>query len=493
MNLRAAIDHAKGTGKVRPLSILICLLLLVLPAWGQTREKPGFNLFSTQQNVEIGKQSAAEVEKQLPVLKDSTVQNYVARIGTRLAKVVQGAEYPYQFKVINVSDVNAFALPGGYMYVNRGLIAAARSEAELAGVMAHEISHVAIRHGTNQASKAYLGQAGLGVLGGILGGGGSTGQIIGAVGGFGLNTVFLKFGRNAEKQADVVGAQTLAMADFFETLRELSGGDPGRFETFFSSHPAPGNRARRIEEEVELLGAIRKAAPVGSFSRIKSHLDRLPDAPSMQELAGKESGSTPDPGSSGDSPQPAPARIEVPSAELQLFQQRDGFFRIRYPSNWRAYESRGDWSTILSPEGGIREGSAGENQIVYGILIGHFDPLAGDRGERVSGPFRGSGELERAGNLLIHSLITGNDYLRSASRSTREHLADGQRALSVELSGRSPVTGEAERTAVVLRRLPNNELVYLVFVSPEKRFSEIRQVFQPVLSSFGINDQTFSR
>ena len=224
----------------------------------------------------------------------------------------------------------------------------------------------------------------------VIAGGGSTAQIIGAVGGFGLNTVFLTFGRNAEKQADVVGAQTLAkagydplaMADFFETLRELSGRDPGRFETFFSSHPAPGNRARRIEEEGELLGAIRKTAPVGSFSLIKSRLDRLPDAPSMQELAGKESGSPPDSGSSKDPPRPALARIEAPSAELQLFQQQDGFFRIRYPSNWRSYESKGDWSTILAPAGGIREGGDGEDQIVYGILIGHFDPSAGDRSGR---------------------------------------------------------------------------------------------------------------
>ena len=457
-------NHLNRTSRV---VFSLCLGLLISPAFSQTKVKPGFNLFSAEQDVEVGKQSAAEVEKQLPVLKNSTVQNYVARIGDRLAKVVQGAEYPYQFKVINVSDVNAFALPGGYMYVNRGLIEAAKSEAELAGVMAHEISHVAIRHGTNQASKAYLAQSGLGVLGGILGGGGgSTGQIIGAVGGFGLNTVFLKFGRKAEEQADVVGAQTLAkagydplaMADFFETLRELSGRDPSKFETFFSSHPAPGNRARRIEEEVELLGAIRKTSPVGSFSRIKSRLDRLPDAPSMQQLAGKESGSTPDSGSSGDAPRPALARIEAPSAGLQLFQQRDGFFRIRYPSNWSSYESEGDWSTILGPAGGIREGGDGENQIVYGVLIGHFDPSAGDRGGRVSGPFRENGALERSGNLLINWLITGNNYLRSVSRSTRQHLADGERALSVELSGRSPVTGEAERAAVVLRRLPNNEL-----------------------------------
>ena len=501
MCLLAVIQGANGTGRVRLLGLVICLLLLVFPARGQTRVKPGFNLFSAQQDVEIGKQSAAEVEKELPVLKDSTVRNYVARIGERLAKVVQGAEYPYQFKVINVSDVNAFALPGGYMYVNRGLIEAAKSEAELAGVMAHEISHVAIRHGTNQASKAYLAQAGLGVLGGVLGGGGgSTGQIIGAVGGFGLNTVFLKFGRKAEEQADVVGAQTLAkagydplaMADFFETLRELSGRDPSKFETFFSSHPAPGNRARRIEEEVQLLGAIRKTPPVASFSQIKAHLDRLPDAPSMQELAGKEAGSSPDVWNGGP-PTPAPTRIEAPSGQLQLFQQRDGFFRIRYPSNWSSYESQGDWSTILAPAGGIQEGGDGENQIVYGVLIGHFDPSAGDRGGRLNGPFKRGGELERAGNLLINSLITGNNYLRSVSRSTSEHLSDGERALSVELSGRSPVTGEAERAAVVLRRLPNNELVYLVFISPGKRFPEIQRVFAAVLSSFGINDQRFLR
>src|SRR4029078_9749908 len=111
--------------------------------------------------------------------------------------------------VVDVSDINAFALPGGFMYVNRGLIEAVRNEGELAGVMAHEMSHVVLRHGTNQASKAYLAQAGLGVLGGVLGGGAMS-QVIGAVGGFGLNSLFLKFSRTAEEQADVLGAQTMA-------------------------------------------------------------------------------------------------------------------------------------------------------------------------------------------------------------------------------------------------------------------------------------------
>lgn len=188
------------------------------------------------------------MEGQLPLLDDPTAQGYIERIGERLVSVVQGPEFPYQFKVVNVSDVNAFALPGGFMYVNRGLIEAASFEAELAGVRAHEIAHVALRHGTNQASKAYLAQAGFGALGGLLGKG-STADIMGAIGGFGLNATFMKFSRTAEEQADVVGAQMLAkvgydpmsMADFFEKLREQSGKDPSKLEQFFSSHPAPAN------------------------------------------------------------------------------------------------------------------------------------------------------------------------------------------------------------------------------------------------------------
>jgi beta-barrel assembly-enhancing protease len=163
---------------------------------------PGFNLFSVEQGVEIGRQSAVEAERQLPMLRNRNVDRYLGKIVTRLAAHAPGARYPYGIKAVNDSSINAFALPGGPMYVNRGLFEAARSEAELAGVLAHEMAHVALRHGTHQASKAYLGQAGLGILGGLLGkNGGNTAQIVNAVGGPGLNAVFLKFGRDAEYQA----------------------------------------------------------------------------------------------------------------------------------------------------------------------------------------------------------------------------------------------------------------------------------------------------
>ena len=177
----------------------------------QTQVKAGFNLFSPQQDIEIGKQSALEAEKQLQLIRDGRVLEYLNRLGQRLSEQAPGERYPYTFKLVNAAEINTFALPGGQIYVNRATIEAAQSEAELAGVIAHEISHVALRHGTHQASKAYLAQAGLGVLGGLLGAG-SAGAIIGAVGDLGLNTLFLKYSREAETQADVVGAQIMARA-----------------------------------------------------------------------------------------------------------------------------------------------------------------------------------------------------------------------------------------------------------------------------------------
>ncbi|HTL06255.1 MAG TPA: M48 family metalloprotease, partial [Gemmatimonadales bacterium] len=165
------------------------------PVLAQTAVKqpqPGFNLFTVSQDIEIGKQSAIEAEKQLRLLNDRSTDAYLNRIVTRLAGYAPGAKYPYHIKAVNAAEVNAFALPGGPMYVNRGLLETARNEAELAGALAHEMAHVALRHGTHQASKAYLAQSGLGILGGLLGKS-SGAQVVNAVGGAGMNVLFLKF------------------------------------------------------------------------------------------------------------------------------------------------------------------------------------------------------------------------------------------------------------------------------------------------------------
>jgi predicted Zn-dependent protease len=240
---------------MRVAAVALAVLLAPLAAWADSLKdiRPGFNLFSPQQDYEIGRRSALAANRQLPTYTDARV----SRIGKRLAAAAPGTRFPYEFRVVNQADINAFALPGGFVYINRGALNAARSEDEIAAVLAHEIAHVSLRHGTNQASKAYLAQAGLGLVGSLLGGRaqGGLGQIIGMVGGFGLNTLFLKHSRSAESQADLLGAQIMrragydprGMVSFLQTIQRHSG---GRSVEWLSDHPNPENRVARLQREL---------------------------------------------------------------------------------------------------------------------------------------------------------------------------------------------------------------------------------------------------
>jgi hypothetical protein len=137
---------------VGPLSLLLAAAVLV--ADGRTVLKPGWNMFSPQQDVEVGQQVSPDAERQLRMLNNSRVDNYVNDLGRRLAARATGEKYPYRFRVVNDRAINAFALPGGPIYINRGVIETVANESQLSGVIAHEAAHVALRHGTNQASKA---------------------------------------------------------------------------------------------------------------------------------------------------------------------------------------------------------------------------------------------------------------------------------------------------------------------------------------------------
>lgn len=264
----------------RSAALLLALSLVPFSAVAQTRVKPGFNLFSAQQDVEVGQQSAVQAEQQLPILHDAVAQSYVDRIGQRLARNAGGPGFQYRFRVVNSPEINAFALPGGFVYVNRGVLTSARNEGEVAGVLAHEISHVALRHGTHQASKAYLTQTGIGLLGSLLGGriGANTANILNAVGGIGLNALFLKYSRDLETQADIRGAQILAasgyspqdMVNFFYTLERS---DSSKRTSWLSDHPAPPDRIARIQRESQMLHVpLRPTENVASLTKVKSHL-----------------------------------------------------------------------------------------------------------------------------------------------------------------------------------------------------------------------------
>jgi predicted Zn-dependent protease len=237
----------------------------------------GFNLFSPEQDIELGEASAEEIRRQVVVVEDERTEAYVQRLGERVAAHAPGYKFPYKFVVVSSPEVNAFALPGGYVFVNEGAIEAAQSEGELAGVLAHEIAHVSLRHGTTQASRAYLAKTGLSILNAVAGGlQGDLGRVAAAVGGAGANELFTKSNREAELQADAEGARLVAaagydprdMTRFFRRLYERGGEREGE-----SDHPDPASRVAAINEVVNTLGpAPTRPRDSEEFRRIRARL-----------------------------------------------------------------------------------------------------------------------------------------------------------------------------------------------------------------------------
>ena len=517
--------HPRPAVLMAAVSCLTVVTVASTPLLAQpTQVKPGFNLFSEQQDVEIGRQSAAEAERQLPLLNDRRVEGYATEIIRRLAAAAPGAKYPYQIRVVNASDINAFSLPGGFMYVNRGLIEAARTEPELAAVLAHEMAHVALRHGTHQASKAYMTQAGIGILGGLLGRGGNPSQVFQVIGGLGLNALFLKFSRDDEYQADTVGAQIMAragydprsMADFFQVLRNQQKSDPGRLATFFSDHPAAADRETRIRQEAQRIGAVRSSSEVGGFAQVQSQLRGMGRAPSMQDIArgqGRNTGNTGSRNRRSDGTYPAdgtypdngrangrypandryPAnggygqagQIEAPSSRLATYRQRDGFFTIQYPDNWRSYEPDNGYGVTIVPNGGVVDTGNGQQSIIYGVIVNHYDPFQATSSRREP-------TLDQATQDLVTQITQSNSHLRPSGSRRRETI-DGAPALSQVLSGRSPVTGEEERVTVFTRQLPDGHVIYSLFIAPGREYAAMAPVFSRMVRSLQVNDEVAHR
>src|ERR1043166_9358935 len=266
---------------------LVALTVMPFSALAQTQIKYHSNKYSVQDDIKLGRQAAQQAESQFPLLRDETVRGYVETVGRRLVAAIpsefQHPEFQYYFKVINASDINAFALPGGPMYVNRGMIEAARTEGEMAGVMAADLSHVALRHGTAQATK---GQK-YGVLAGIAGIAGTTfgGPGVGQLAQAPFAVYLLKFSREYETEADVLGAHIMAragydprdLANMFRTLERQGGGGGG----FLSDHPSPSDRYARIEREAQSLRINANAATrdTRDFERIKERLRGYSTAP----------------------------------------------------------------------------------------------------------------------------------------------------------------------------------------------------------------------
>ena len=242
------------------------------------------SLISVSDEIQLGKQAQQEVRKQVPELNDSLIVGHVRSVGRQLAAKAGGPRYPYTFSVADYREINAFALPGGPVWIHRGVIQAAANEAQLAGVVAHEVAHIAQRHAADQITKSLVANGFLGLLGAVLGNDRSAraaqmgAQIL--AGGY-----MLKFSRDDEHEADRVGAQIMrragwdarAMADFMDTLRREGGRNPSSVEVFLSSHPAPGERAALLRKSVR-AGGRRDSE---TFARVKARLKGLPPPKAM--------------------------------------------------------------------------------------------------------------------------------------------------------------------------------------------------------------------
>ncbi|MGE0884123.1 MAG: M48 family metalloprotease [Blastocatellales bacterium] len=466
------------------VSLAATLGLAQLTAIAQgTRIQMPKNKYSLQQDVQLGRQAAAEVEKQMPIMpENSEVDRYVESVGRRLVAAIpreyQQSAFQYEFDVVNASDINAFALPGGPMYVNRGMIEAARNEGEMAGVMAHELSHVVLRHGTAQATKAQSAKFQLPAIGGaILGAiiGGNVGSIIAQGTQLGVSAYFLKYSREYERQADLLGAQIMAragydprdLANMFRTI-EREGGGSG--PEWLSSHPNPGNRYEAITQEAERLRVNRSAAryDTAEFNRVKNELRRMSPAPTMQQIAQQSARNQ----QSNERPYPSGSRIERsverPSSRYSTYSVGN-VFRISVPENWQRFESQA--SVTFAPRGAYGD-YQGQSVFTHGAIAGVVNA--------------GTGNLEEASNRYVGSLLQNNSYLNPQGRYNRSSI-DGQRALSIRLAGRSPVTGQTEVVTVHTTMLRNGTLFYIINVAPSGEYGLYNRAFSTMLRSVQLN------
>ena len=403
----------------------------------------------------MGKDAAKEAEREFVLINSPSANAYISALGQQLAsKAPNEYKFPFSFKIVDDRSINAFALPGGPIYIHRGAIEAADNEAQLAGVIGHEMGHVILRHGTNQATKAQVGQGALAVLGAVLGNS-RAGQIAGAGGGFLANSVLLRYSRDAETEADLMGTQILydlgydpkSMAEFFDKLAKEKN-QSSKTDQFFSNHPIPENRVLKVNTEITKLGPLPPAPRRDSadFQEVKKSMLSLPEPRKPDPKATDRSTSTPR----------APAS---PSARTVQFQT--DAFQLRHPENWKSAVH--GTNVTIAPDDGIINGN-----LAYGIIVDIFMP-------------RGARSFEQATDQLLDDLKRGNSSMQVV-RSRVPTRVDRRQGLLAEVLNDSPAAGQ-ETDFVITVALSREELLYFVLTAPSAAIPQYRSAFDSILQS----------
>ncbi len=436
------------------------------------RMKPGFNIFSPAEDIEMGRESAERILRQTRMLDDPRIAEYLEQLGSKLAAHASGEKFDYQFRVVATREINAFALPGGFLFVNAGLLEAVRNEGELAGVVAHEIAHSALRHGTSQASKQQIAQLGLGILGSLAGASEnrSLEQTIGAIGGLGANMLFLRFGRTAEKEADLEGARMMAqagydprdMAAFFVTLESLSS---HRLPEMLSDHPNPGNRQQYITAAIPNLPVSPN--PVKSTPEFTSMRSRLAgEAGSIDRNNRLRRVGPKDPTSLNQITRPA-----APDSLTSPFQAEDGSFSLRIPANWSPLRpDNNNW--LFAPEGALATMPDKSAVLTHGLLISLLNTSGAS--------------VQEATSLFLQRMVEANPDFSIVNPPQPTNIAGLSGLVSV-VAGQSPVTGTREVDVTYTVITPRGALLCLIIVAPEDEIHLYQAATRQLLGSLILN------
>jgi Zn-dependent protease with chaperone function len=474
----AADGECANTSAMRRLTSSIAILLISAAiVSAQTEIKLPKNRYKPEDDVKLGKEAAAEVRQQYPVISDARINAYLTALGDRLVAAAPAAlkqpAYEYSFTPVNLKEINAFALPGGPMFVNRGMFDAAAVEAEVVGVMAHELSHVLLRHGTANISKAQNPWLQLGQIAGAVGGamvGGSMGSAIAQGSQFGLGAMLLRYSRDFEKQADLLGAQIMARAGYdpralahmFETIEKeaKSSGGSGNPQ-WLSSHPNPGNRSIYINKEADAL-TIATPADQKEFTPIKTAFASLPAAKSMNDPAPANAGFEPAAVGTPGQPVPAPATQYRSVTAGKVFQ-------ASVPSNWTAVQSSS--AVKFVPENGFGP-FKGETIFSHGVEFGMVKANTRD--------------LAQATKAWLQAVAQSNPELRLAGEQRSINISQ-RSALATPLVNASPLGGR-ELIGVYTTFLVDGTLFYYITVVPEADIAGFKEAFQRIGESIRLTD-----
>ncbi len=438
-----------------PRPALIGILCCAIPLHAELKElRPGYNSFSPRQDVQLGKEAEAKVFATLPVVHNKDVDAYLARLGARLQRSPRAGKFPFTYHLIYDKNINAFALPGGPIFVNTATILATENEGQLVGVLAHEMSHVALRHSTHEVSRRNLISIPAALAGAILGGS-MLGDIAQAGLDFGVNSVFLKFSRGDESQADYNGAQMMAdagynpieMARFFEMLEAKLGNQSAQF---LSDHPNPGNRVKAVEDEIRQMPRQSYNANSGEFTHVQDVVRHIP-APGQLRPQGFGEAAAP------------------PSRPLPRLTSYEGAsYSLSYPENWEVFGEKDSSTVTIAPGSGLVRVGKGQTTVGYGLIASLYSSSGND--------------LESETSEFISQLQSQNPQMRVWDSPRRIRMA-GEEALETLLHSQSPYTNErGEADLLVTIRRPNG-LFYLAFVTPKSEFSAAKPIYDTIVKS----------